>query len=121
MEDLLTRKVKPLKHRQNKKTLSQEIEQAYRLLVSAVLILGIGTTVSYLYINSLAPAKGYQLKQLQIDYENLQSENRDLERSIIEAQSFIELEQNQDIKKMEDGQNDDFTYIDEDSQVAQNE
>lgn len=64
----------------------------YKILMVTVTILALATTGAYLYTNSLKPAKGYLLKQLQLDYEALQSEQRKLERQIIDAQSFITIE-----------------------------
>lgn len=115
MLDPLTRKVQPLNKRQNRKPLSSEIKSIYRVLTITVAVLCLASTFSYLYINSLKPAKGYTLKQLQTDYENLQSENRDLERKIIDARSYTELLDNQELKSMEDAN--EFSFV-EDGQVA---
>lgn len=119
--DYLTRKVQPLQHRRQKKPLSEEIASMYKVLTVTVCVLGISAIVSYLYINSLSPAKGYQLKQLQIDYENLMSKSRDLERAIINAQSFNNIEETEQIGDMEEVESDEFTYIDEDNKVAKND
>lgn len=119
MIDPLTRKVQPLSRGKERKPLSREIQSMYKILTVTVCILSISATLSYLYINSLKSAKGYTLKQLQIDYENLESENRDLERKIIDARSYIQLENGQDLDGMENADNDDFSYVDE-SKVAKN-
>lgn len=118
--DYLTRKVQPLQHRRQKKPLSEEVASMYKVLTVTICVLGVSAIVSYLYINSLSPAKGYQLKQLQVDYENLMSESRDLERAIINAQSFNNIEETDEIGEMEIVNSDEFTYVDEDNKVAKN-
>lgn len=118
--DYLTRKVQPLQHRRQKKPLSEEVASMYKILTITVCFLAISTIVSYLYINSLSPAKGYHLEQLRVDYENLMSESRDLERAIINAQSFNNIEETDEIYEMEKVSSDEFTYIDEDNKVAKN-
>ncbi|MBI4127406.1 hypothetical protein HY463_01730 [Candidatus Peregrinibacteria bacterium] len=90
----------------------------HRILTVTVCVLSIGATLSYLYINSLKPAKGYTLKQLQIDYENLQSENRDLERQIIDARSYIQLEAGQNLDDMENADNGEFSYVKNNNEQA---
>lgn len=115
MIDPLTRKVQPLNKRTGRKPLSAEIKSMYKILSITVFALCLSATLSYLYINSLKPAKGYTLKQLQTDYENLQSEGRDLERKIIDARSYYELKNTEELKNMEN--NTEFSYVDE-SNVA---
>lgn len=90
----------------------------YRILTITVVILGLTATGAYLYTNSLKPAKGYTLKQLQIDYEELQSEQRKLERQVIDAQSFINIE-DEIPTNMEESTSTDFSYT-EDSSYANN-
>lgn len=119
MVDPLTRTVRPFKWKRNRKPLSQEIRNTYRTLVFAILFLGFSTTGVYLYTNSQAPAKGYELKQLQIDYESLQSDLRKLDRQVIEAQSFINLEQNDVLRKMHLAESHDLSYV-EGGNVAEN-
>lgn len=110
MMDPLTRTVRPFKWKRSRKPLSQEIQNTYRVLVVTLLFLGTATTGTYLYTNSLQPAKGYELKQLQIDYESMQSDLRKLERDVVEAQSFINLEQSDVLKKMRIAEGHDFSY-----------
>jgi hypothetical protein len=119
MIDPLTRKVRPLSRRKDKKPLSEEVKSAYRLLNVTVAILGVSATLSYLYLNSLKPAKGYTLKQMQIDNEQLQAENRDLEREIIDARSYIQLQNSKALKGMESADGSEFSFVDE-SNVAKN-
>lgn len=110
MMDPLTRTVRPFKWKRSRKPLSQEIQNTYRVLVVTLLFLGTATTGTYLYTNSLQPAKGYELKQLQIDYESMQSDLRKLERDVVEAQSFINLEQSDVLQKMHIAERHDFSY-----------
>ena len=117
--DPLTRTVRPFKWKRNRKPLSQEIRSTYRVLVFAVLFLGLSTSGVYLYTNSLAPAKGYELIQLQIDYEDLQSDLRKLDRQVIEAQSFIKLQQSDVLHKMRVAETHDLSYV-EGGNVAEN-
>lgn len=111
MMDPLTRSVQPFKWRRNRKPLSQEIRNTYRVLLVTLLFLGITSTGTYLYMNSLAPAKGYELKQLQIDYESLQTDLRKLDRQVVEAQSFIHLEESQVLRKMRVAENHELSYV----------
>jgi hypothetical protein len=115
--DPLLRKPRPVKRRNRRKPLSEEVKSGYRILLITLIILGTAATCVYLYMNSLKPAKGYTLKQLQIDYEELQSEQRDLERDIIEAQSFINIEEEVP-DEMTESTDDDFSYT-QDSSYAQ--
>lgn len=115
MMDPLTRSVRPFKWKRSRKPLSQEIQTTYRVLVVTLLFLGTATTGTYLYMNSLQPAKGYELKQLQIDYEAMQSDLRKLERDVVEAQSFINLEQNDVLKKMRIAEGHDLSYTESSS------
>lgn len=118
MIDPLHHKVRPLKRRSKKKPLSEEIRSVYKLLSITLATLAFVAFFSYLYVNSLKPAKGYQLKQLQLDYEELQSEKRNLERKIIDSQSFINLEKDDSLKKMENAENNEFTYVEESPYAA---
>src|SRR3989344_6182638 len=110
MRDPLTRTVRLFKWKRSLKPLSQEIQTTYRVLVATLLFMGVATTGTYLYTNSLQPAKGYELKQLQIDYEAMQSDLRKLERDVVEAQSFINLEKNEVLQKMHIAESHDLSY-----------
>ncbi len=119
MIDPLTRKVRPLSRRKDKKPLSEEVKSIYKLLTITLTILSVTVTFSYLYLNSLKPAKGYTLKQMQIDNEKLQSESRDLEREIIDARSYIQLQNSDELKGMETADGTEFSFVG-DSNVAKN-
>lgn len=118
MRDPLTRAVKPIQHRRKKTPLSEEIKSAYKTLLITLTILGVGASGIYLYTNSLKPAKGYALKELQANYEALQSEQRKLNQKVIEAQSFLQIEQNDRIESMQNIDDQPTSYVDE-SNLAQ--
>ena len=120
MMDPLTRAVKPLEHRRLRKPLSEEIKNAYKTLVITLTVLGVGTLGSYLYMNSLKPAKGYELEKLQSEYEDLQAELRKLNQKVIEAQSFEQIDDSELIENMNDINDQPTTYVDE-SNLAQNQ
>lgn len=119
MMDPLTHAVRPFKWRRSRKPLSLEVQSTYRILVGTLLFLAISSTGTYLYMNSRGPAKGYELKQLQIDYESLQSDLRKLDRNVVEAQSFIHLEGSEILQEMEVTEDQDLSYLEE-SGFAQN-
>lgn len=118
MYDLLTRPVKPLKYSRKRKPLSQEIENIYKVLMITLIILAITSTGSYLYMNSLKPAKGYTLKQLQINNEILEAELRQWEHQVMQAQSFINIEESETVNEMNEAG--DLTYIDESPYASNN-
>lgn len=120
MKDPLTRAVKPIRHRRTKTPLSVEIKSAYRTLVITLTILGVGATGVYLSTNSQRLAKGYELKELQANYEALQSEQRKLNQKVIEAQSFLQIEENDRIESMQNIEDQPTSYVD-DSNLAQAE
>lgn len=111
--DPLTHAVRPLKWRRKRHPLSEEVRSTFRLLSVTLLVLVISTMTSYLYLNSLKPAKGYELKQLQLDHESLQSDNRKLDRQVIEAQSFLNLSNSEVLRKMQVAESSTFSYIEE--------
>ena len=115
MMDPLTRPVRPIQHRRAKKPLSEEIVNAYRTLLITVTVLGLGTMSAYLYTNSLRPAKGYTLNELQTDYEDLQSTQRKLNQQVIEARSFIHIQKSDVLNLMEVAKKDETAYIAESS------
>lgn len=114
METIFLRATMP----KNKKPLSMQVKSMYKILSVTLCCLGIAAVLSYLYINSLKSAKGYHYKQLQMDYEDLQAESRSLEKQIIDARSYVELENGDDLDGMETASSDEFTFVEE-SAVAQ--
>lgn len=120
--DPLTRKVRPVKHRKRKKPLSEEIQSMYRLLSATLIVLIVASTVGLLALNSQRSAKGYTLKQLQLTNEELESDKRNIDHQLMEAQSIGNIETDgQLINHMEVANNNDFSYVNEDSNFAQNE
>ncbi len=119
--DPLTRQVKPVSHRTRRKPLSEEVQQIYRLLTGTLVLMIIGSTVGLLGINSQRAAKGYTLQQLQLTYETLSSDKRQIEHQLTEAQSINNMDtESALIKQMTFLEKSALTYIDEDSSLAQN-
>ncbi len=121
MMDPLTRQIQPIKRRIRKTPLSVRIQQSFRVLVALLILIGGTSMTLFLYTNSLKPAKGYILKQLQLNYEKLSSESRNLEYKMIEAQSYINLEEKDSIKYMEEMNSENFKYAESESGFAYNE
>ncbi|MFA5792610.1 MAG: hypothetical protein WC897_01930 [Candidatus Gracilibacteria bacterium] len=119
MKDPLIRAVKRIEHRKKLKPLSQEVISTYKILTITLAVLGLATMGSYLYLNTLKPAKGYELKQLQAEYEELQSDLRKINQQVIEAQSFVNLQETDTVNNMDtnDGQ---VSYT-KDNSFAKNE
>jgi hypothetical protein len=118
MKSPLHRAVRPVQHRRTKKPLSEEVQSAYKTLLITVLILGLSTTGTFLYVSSLKPAKGYLLKELQANYDDLESIQRKLNQEVIEAQSFIHIQNSDVLHHMEVAKKGETAYIDE-SPVAE--
>jgi hypothetical protein len=121
MMDPLTRPVQAVKHRTRRKPLSVEIQRTYQTLVVLLILIGGTSMALFLYMNSLKPAKGYTLKQLQVDHELLSSESRKLDHQVIEAQSFIHLEEEELVESMTEMEQDEFSYAESESGYAYNE
>ena len=90
--------------------LSEEIQSAMRLL----LIL----TIGFLYNSSLQAAKGYHLKQLQLDYDQLLTKNRELQGDINQAQSIMNLNEDDQILEMQDPTENDMSYMGTETDLA---
>lgn len=118
MKSPLHRAVRPVQHRRAKKTLSEEVRNAYKTLLITVIVLGVSTSGTFMYVSSLKPAKGYLLKELQSDYNDLQSVQRKLNQEVIEAQSFIHIQNSDVLHRMEVAKKGETAYID-DSPVAE--
>lgn len=112
MKSPLHRAVRPVQHRRAKKTLSEEVRNAYKTLLITVIVLGISTSGTFMYVSSLKPAKGYRLKELQSDYNDLQSVQRKLNQEVIEAQSFIHIQNSDVLHHMEIAKKGETAYID---------
>lgn len=118
MKSPLHRAVRPVQHRRTKKPLSEEVQAAFKTLLITVVVLGLSTSGTFLYVNSLKPAKGYLLKELQADYDALESVQRKLNQEVIEAQSFINIQNSDVLHHMEVAKKGETAYID-DSPVAE--
>jgi|SRR3989338_2676409 len=116
--DPLTHAVRPLKWRRKRHPLSEEVRSTFRLLSVTLLVLLIGLTGTYLYTNSLKPAKGYELEQLRLDHESLQSDLRKLDRQVIEAQSFLNLSGSEVLRRMQVAESNTFSYIEYSPKVS---
>lgn len=81
-----------------------------------ILVLGL----TYLYVSSQKSAKGYLLKELQIDYESLTSESKDLENQLIDAQSFKQIEETNAVEYMAEPQREEFSFIEGEKKIARN-
>ena len=99
------------KERRNIKPLSEEIESVSRLLIGTIGVMLLVISVSFLYISSLQAAKGYHLRQLQIDHEELLIENRDLQRDLNKAMSITQLNAKEEVQRMVGPTNNETRYI----------
>lgn len=98
--------------------LSEEIQSASRLLIWTIGIMFVAMIVIFLYMNSLQSAKGYQLKQLQTDYEVLLKENREFQRKIDEAQSIQQLNEQKTVEQMTVPADEDLSFVGPESDLA---
>lgn len=98
--------------------LSEEIQSASRLLIWTIGIMFVAMIVIFLYMNSLQSAKGYQLKQLQTDYEVLLKENREFQRKIDEAQSIQQLNEQKTVEQMTVPADEDLSFVGPKSDLA---
>lgn len=80
--------------------LSEEIRIASNLLMVTIGCLLLFSTVSFLYIRGLQSAKGYTLEQLQNEYNQLSSDQRELQSRVQKAQSLTELQDSESIESM---------------------
>lgn len=113
MDPLAHSNARPFKWKRCRTPLSQEVRNTYRILSITLMLLATVTTSAYLYVNSLKPAKGYELEQLQSDYEALQSDLRKLKRKVIEAQSFLHLKTEENLDNMETAETETYTFVEE--------
>ena len=79
-----------------------------------VFVLGL----SYLYVSSQEAAKGYLLKELQLDYESLTAESKELDTQLINAQSYQQIEETDTYEEMDKPENEEFSYIEEEGNIA---
>jgi len=82
--------------------LSEDIRSTYFLLMGTLSVMLIVCVLGYLYVSSQKAAKGYLLKELQNNYEELTAEARDLDTKLLDAQSLTNLAEESQIENMED-------------------
>lgn len=99
--------------------LSEEIRSTYYLLVGTIGVMIVVLVLSYLYVSSQRAAKGYLLKQLQIDYEDLTSESKTLDTQLLEVQSITNIDQAEPTEDMEKPDNEDYSFTDAENNYAQ--
>jgi len=100
--------------------LSEEINSTYTLLTWTLVVMILVLGLTYLYVSSQKSAKGYLLKELQIDYESLTSESKDLENQLIDAQSFKQIEETNAVEYMAEPQREEFSFIEGEKKIARN-
>ncbi|EKD48217.1 MAG: hypothetical protein ACD_65C00060G0002 [uncultured bacterium] len=117
----------PNKTRKNRKKvfakprlLSEEIRSTYYLLICTLGVMILVLSLGYLYVSSQKSAKGYLLKELQLDYESLTSESKELETQLINAQSFQEIEETETVEGMDKPNDEEFSFMENSGNVAQN-
>ena len=98
--------------------LSEEIQSVMRLLLATIGGLLVILTIGFLYNSSLQAAKGYHLKQLQLDYDQLLTKNRELQGDINQAQSIMNLNEDDQILEMQDPTENDMSYMGTETDLA---
>jgi hypothetical protein len=83
-----------------KKRLSQKIEEGYRMLISIVVVFGLGLSFTYISFQTHNAALGYELTQIKNQYEELDSKNFFLTQKVLQAQSMHVLEGDTYTQKM---------------------
>jgi len=119
--DPLGRRAQPIRKRTKRKPLSEEIRSTYHLLLVVLVLLGLGSSGMYLYLNGLKSAKGYTLQQLESDFEALSSEQRALDHQVMEAQSFNKIQETEQIETMQESSSEDLTFLKQANKFAQSE
>lgn len=119
--DPLGRRAQPIRKRKKRKPLSEEIRSTYHLLLVVLVLLGLGASGMYLYLNGLKSAKGYTLQQLESDFEALSSEQRALDHQVMEAQSFNKIQETEQIETMQESSSEDLTFLKQANKFAQSE
>jgi hypothetical protein len=111
-------KSKSIRKQRRVRPLSEEIQSTCRLLLTTIGSIMLVLFISFLYVNSRQSAKGYYLKQLQIDHETLIIENRELQGDLNQAQSINTLNEGEKVEDMENPTNEDYTYVGPASDLA---
>lgn len=114
----LAQSKKTTKLRNKVRPLSEQIRVTSQMLMATIGILFVVSFTSFLYIRSLQSAKGYTLKQLQTEYEQLSNDQRELESLLNKAQSLTELHSSELIEAMETTGESPIDYVGEVGGVA---
>lgn len=88
-----------------KQTFSQEIKKSIRSLTVATGVLVLLLSVLYFHIASESLVKGYTLKKLQEENNQLYYQNKILDGQIVEAKTFSNIEKDQTTKEMVSAEN----------------
>jgi len=83
-----------------RKPLSMEVKKTIIYLLITLTVIIIGLSSYFLMQTSTATQRGYILKQLQIENENLRQENEKLDEDLTGKISFPSVEKNPALKKM---------------------
>jgi len=97
--------------------LSEDIRSTYFLLMGTLSVMLIVCILGYLYVSSQKAAKGYLLKELQNNYEELTAEARELDTKLLDAQSLTNLAEGSKVEKMEDP-NDNLSFAENENDYA---
>ncbi|MBI5152547.1 hypothetical protein HZA39_03365 [Candidatus Peregrinibacteria bacterium] len=87
---------------QTRTPLSVEIKKTIIYLLITLTALIIGLSAYFLLQTGNTTQRGYMLKQLQLQHENLQQQNEKLDEQLTEMMSSPALEKNPFIKKMQE-------------------
>jgi hypothetical protein len=117
-QNRLKKSRKNRKERKRVRRLSEEIHTTTRLLIITIGVLLFASTVSFLYMSSIKAGKGYYLKQLQVEHEELQSDNRELSSDLQDIQAITEIEQSEDVEDMTEPTELNISYVGEPSGLA---
>jgi len=79
----------------------------------------VASVLGYLYISSQKAAKGYLLKQLQIEYEDLTVESKTLDSELLEVMSITNINETEPVANMEQPDSEEFSFINNNAAVAQ--
>jgi len=99
--------------------LSEDIRSTYFLLLGTIGTMIVILVLGYLYVSSQTSAKGYLLKQLQIDYEDLTAESKELDTQLLEVTSISNIDEENPVEDMERPQDEEFSFIETGNEFAQ--
>lgn len=103
-----------------KRTLSQEIRRGTITLTTTLMLLILALSVIYLNINGAKTAKGYMLRQMQLNIQGLESTKHQIDTSLIEAKSFENIQQTDFVQEMIPLSQNEISYIAKPTGLAAN-